>query len=292
MTKNRAQQLKQCLGSLAAQTTSFAELVIIDNASTDSTPQVIENFKKNVSFPVRLIKESGDFYPTIYNRGLIEARNTWVAFIDDDCVADLSWVESIQAGIEANPEVVCYLGNSKTYFDRNPYSVATWILNDYWQFEGRYEKDGVRNEIVDFTTLDNKNIVYNKEFFQKNKIKFDEQRKKLRGAAEDADLGLQIKKEGGRAQYLPEMLVLHKDPLNWQDFWKKITFSQQAFNTLQNKWASNLLNNRPQESLSLKNKYKRYLNHLKIPLFKKIYIILLIYLAGFITNNFSKNETS
>ena len=163
--------LKHCLGSLASQTVAPKELIIINNSSTDSTPQIVKNFENNVSFPVKVFVEKKSLYPVIYNRGLKESTGDWTAFIDDDCVADPSWVESILAGIKDYPNAAAIVGNSQTYFSKNIFSLATWMLDEVWKIDGRVGKN-----IRDFTTLDNKNIAYRRSFIDEKELQYDEKR--------------------------------------------------------------------------------------------------------------------
>jgi glycosyltransferase involved in cell wall biosynthesis len=53
-TYNGARFLPEQLQSLAAQTRVPDELVVCDDRSTDETPRILEQFKQQVSFPVRL----------------------------------------------------------------------------------------------------------------------------------------------------------------------------------------------------------------------------------------------
>ena len=285
VTKNRAQVLKHCFGSLASQTVAPKELIIINNSSTDSTPQIVKNFENNVSFPVKVFVEKKSLYPVIYNRGLKESTGDWTAFIDDDCVADPSWVESILAGIKDYPNAAAIVGNSQTYFSKNIFSLATWMLDEVWKIDGRVGKN-----IRDFTTLDNKNIAYRRSFIDEKELQYDEKRVSFLGAAEDADFGLQIQAVKGTANYLSKMIIFHKDPQSWGHFWKKTIISQKAFNTLYQKWGSRI-NFCIDSNSNNSHKIWRNLRFLSISLIKKILIMLLMIAAGFITNNFLKHES-
>jgi len=132
-TKDRANDLKHCLGSLAGQVVSPDELVIIDNSSFDETKKMVENFAKSVKFPVChfLQKEVG--YPHVYNRGLREATGNWVAFIDDDCVADTTWFMRIKFITKNFPHLAAILGNSREYFSKRTLS----LTKSWWM---RWEK--------------------------------------------------------------------------------------------------------------------------------------------------------
>ncbi|KKQ88440.1 MAG: hypothetical protein UT13_C0001G0086 [Candidatus Pacebacteria bacterium GW2011_GWF2_38_9] len=97
-----------------------------------------------------------------------------MAFIDDDCVADVDWYESIKKellSLDINTEIVAILGNSQTYYKNNLFSLLTLFKDKIWK--GSKIK---KNKVLDFEILDNKNIVYNKNFLIKNKLSFDESR--------------------------------------------------------------------------------------------------------------------
>ncbi len=285
VTKNRAQTLKHCLGSLATQAVAPKELIVIDNNSTDSTFKIITNFSRMMTFPVRVFQEPKSFYPVIYNRGLQEARGKWVAFIDDDCVAEPEWLKSLSTAIRCNPETDVLLGGCRTFYENNSYSLATWILDEMWKQEGRQDR-----VITNFSILDNKNIAYRQSFLRQNGLKYDETRTEFKGAAEDADLGLQIGACNGRASYVPNMVVSHKDPKTLSHFLKKIILSQRAFNSLYQKWEQDQL--KPVTSQQARAAATDYLSLINVSLncFKKIKIEFLVWLAGLITNNFINHE--
>lgn len=95
-TYNRVFFLEKCLNSLLKQTQPSVKfsLIVVDNNSTDSTCHLISSFAKKFSNFIFL------FEPT---QGLSHARNAalslvktkWVAFLDDDAVAEKNWVDVI-----------------------------------------------------------------------------------------------------------------------------------------------------------------------------------------------------
>ncbi|AKM81049.1 MAG: family 2 glycosyl transferase [candidate division TM6 bacterium GW2011_GWF2_28_16] len=242
VSKNRSNDLTHCLGSLLSQSIVLDQLILIDNNSTDKTKEIFSNFAKNSQIPCKYVLEKRKGYPTVYNRGLKEAKNTWVAFIDDDCVADVDWYESIKKellSLDINTEIVAILGNSQTYYKNNLFSLLTLFKDKIWK--GSKIK---KNKVLDFEILDNKNIVYNKNFLIKNKLSFDESRVRFfNGASEDCDLGMQIFEKKGKAKYLPEMLVFHKDPHSSFQFYRKIYFSTLGHIKYEEKWSNFRKNN-------------------------------------------------
>jgi glycosyltransferase involved in cell wall biosynthesis len=232
VTKDRSNHLVHCLGSLAGQSQKPDELIVIDNNSSDQTPTLVKNFSKNTLFPVKLVKEKKIGYPVVYNRGLNEAHYNWVAFIDDDCVADKDWFFHIKETLKKNPKVAAVLGKSKTQDPKNIYSLATLFFDELWKKGSIHD-----NKIRDKEILDNKNIVYNKEFLKKNNISYDETRvDQYHGASEDCDLGMQIGQAGGEALFAKKVMVFHKDPDNLSWFYKKIFWGTKAHLTYEQKW--------------------------------------------------------
>jgi glycosyltransferase involved in cell wall biosynthesis len=101
-THNRAEKLASCLSSLGDQTldSSSYEVVVVDDGSTDATPEVAERYA------MRVIRNER-------NLGLAASRNVGVeatsgpvvAFTDDDCIADRDWLRQLLETFD-DPEVL------------------------------------------------------------------------------------------------------------------------------------------------------------------------------------------
>ena len=92
---NRAHYLNGALESLTVQETDDRityEVVIVDNASTDNTREVVEAFALTCDIPVRYLYEPnpGDAPPR--NKGIRETDGDWLAFFDDDQFAEPRWL--------------------------------------------------------------------------------------------------------------------------------------------------------------------------------------------------------
>lgn len=86
-TYNRAVFLRKALESVAAQTFSDYEIIVVDDGSTDRTEDVVARFLKD--FPglgerFRYFFQQNQGKPIAVNRGLSEARGEWIAFLDSD----------------------------------------------------------------------------------------------------------------------------------------------------------------------------------------------------------------
>ncbi len=99
-TYNRGECLKSALASLAAQDTGDAsdyEVLVVNNASTDATAEIIEEAEQEFGPRFRSVVEALPGISFCRNRGVAEARGEWIAFFDDDQLADRHWLEELMA---------------------------------------------------------------------------------------------------------------------------------------------------------------------------------------------------
>jgi glycosyltransferase involved in cell wall biosynthesis len=97
-TYNRAGPLREALASLHQQQAPAGlryEIVVVDNASTDATPAVIAEATHQSPVPLRGVREPRAGVACARNRGVREAQGRWVAFFDDDQVADPHWLAEL-----------------------------------------------------------------------------------------------------------------------------------------------------------------------------------------------------
>jgi glycosyltransferase involved in cell wall biosynthesis len=110
-TFNRARLLSACLESLAVQTLTgnAYEVIVVDNNSTDSTPQIAKEFaNKYPNF--RVVAEPLQGLSQARNRGWREAHGRFVAYIDDDAKACDDWLSKILSFVERHPDITVFGG--------------------------------------------------------------------------------------------------------------------------------------------------------------------------------------
>lgn len=98
---NAARFLPEALATIRAQRYEPLEILVVDDGSTDNTPDVVSGFGSEV----RYLRKPNGGPASARNLGLREARGEWIAFLD----ADDQWPEGkleLQAGrLETDPSL-------------------------------------------------------------------------------------------------------------------------------------------------------------------------------------------
>lgn len=103
---NEAEYLGKCLASvLKARTDSVKEILVIDNASTDTTAAVARGFPG-----VRVVREEQKGLTRARQCGLSNATGDVLAWMDADCTVNRSWFEEIERVFTQEPSTVCLSG--------------------------------------------------------------------------------------------------------------------------------------------------------------------------------------
>ena len=81
-TYNRAALLPRAIRSVLAQTYENYELIVVDDCSTDDTPEVVQRF---VDSRIRAVRHADNMgHSAALNTGIRLARGEYIAFLDDD----------------------------------------------------------------------------------------------------------------------------------------------------------------------------------------------------------------
>jgi glycosyltransferase involved in cell wall biosynthesis len=99
-----------CLRSLQAQRRAPDEIIVINNASTDSTADVARRFEG-----VRVVDEPRKGLVVARERARREAEGDVLVYVDADCRAPRHWLSRIEARFAANPRLIALSGNYRFY---------------------------------------------------------------------------------------------------------------------------------------------------------------------------------
>jgi glucosyl-dolichyl phosphate glucuronosyltransferase len=146
-TYNRAAMLPRALESLVQQTLEkhLFEVIVVDNASSDATPEVLRNLKAcYAGCNITLVREDRPGLGYARNTGAREARGTYVAFMDDDARADKDWLRFALDCFESVKPTPLVVGGPIFPFYDSPR--PAWFKDEYeirtWGQKPRHLKDG------------------------------------------------------------------------------------------------------------------------------------------------------
>ena len=100
-TYNRADLVGRTLAAVLAQEGVDFEVVVVDDGSTDATPEVLAAFDDE---RLRVVRKVNAGLGASRNTGLATARGDWVVFLDDDDVPQPGWLTAL-AGPAGDPGV-------------------------------------------------------------------------------------------------------------------------------------------------------------------------------------------
>lgn len=129
-TYNRCTRLPRALTALTRQRepTPEFELIVVDNNSTDSTRQVVEDFMRT-DHRVRYLFEPKQGLANGWNAGFMAARADIVATTDDDLEVASDWVQAIVRSMAAHPEAWFVAGRVLPVW---PKPAPSWLTRKHW----------------------------------------------------------------------------------------------------------------------------------------------------------------
>jgi glycosyltransferase involved in cell wall biosynthesis len=102
-THNREQYLGLAIDSLLQQDFSDFEIIVVDNASTDRTRQVVESRLPNPE--LRYIYEPVPGLSVARNTGAKNSQSPIIAYLDDDAIATPQWLRVLYSAYENHPKL-------------------------------------------------------------------------------------------------------------------------------------------------------------------------------------------
>jgi len=124
-TCNRREVLQRCVEALARQTHPDYEVIVVDDCSTDDTPEFLRRFAADhPDLNIRCLRnEAHAGANPSRNRGIREAKGEFVAFEDSDCIAYPDWLENLLRGFTSD-RVAAVVGLAESPAPTNIYELT------------------------------------------------------------------------------------------------------------------------------------------------------------------------
>jgi glycosyltransferase involved in cell wall biosynthesis len=104
---NRAQIVRKTLDGIAAQSYRPLDVILVDNASTDNSLQILRQWRDKAAaqdFRIKILSETSKGACAARNRGLQAVTTPWVMFFDSDDLMLPNHVARAVCAINANPK--------------------------------------------------------------------------------------------------------------------------------------------------------------------------------------------
>jgi glycosyltransferase involved in cell wall biosynthesis len=205
ITHNRPQFLNMSLSSLYKQSVALPPILVVDNDTNKTALPIVRKWRKRLT--IAYVQEPKRGAPAARNTALTHCKSGWLAFIDDDAIAEKDWIKYACLSLEKLPEdhtVGFIVGQSGL---ANPDSLAAqaqYILHQTWF------KERIKGTLARPETLDTKNCLLNCTAIHHHKILFDEQFVTDGSSGlEDTDFGKLLFQKGYQGHYANQMKVDH-----------------------------------------------------------------------------------
>ena len=135
-THNREQYLGAAIDSLLAQEFSDFEAIVVDNASSDRTKEVVE--QRSGDPRLKYIYEPNIGLSVARNTGAQAARGQILAYLDDDAVASSTWLQVLFSAYQENEQLVV-AGGKVTLLWPPGVTAPNWLSPDLAGNLGAYD---------------------------------------------------------------------------------------------------------------------------------------------------------
>ena len=203
---NGGQFLERCLTALMAQTAKPHEIIVVDNASSDGSMEIVQKFSA-----VRMISLDRNSGFARGNNLAIKASSAeaeWIVLLNPDAFAEPRWLEALLGAAQHHPAYDMFA--SKLLNATTPTLLDG--AGDTYQMSGRVWRLG--NGTRDSASGKNECEVFSPcaaaAMYRRSALQkvggFDED---YFCYVEDVDLGFRLRLAGYRCLYVPESVALH-----------------------------------------------------------------------------------
>lgn len=216
-TYNRSNNLPKCINHLTRQEGVEDldwEVVVVDNNSTDRTQEVVAKIAAETPLTIRYVQEKQQGLNHARNRGILESKGRYFAFIDDDIIVTPAWLSALYTSLVKNDADAV---GGRIHLDKS-LKLPSWIRPDMYGFLGYkdlgeepFHMDGVKEYPFGGNMAFNRRVVEKSGLFNPNVGRKGAGKKRselFKGA--ETDYLHRLAAAGGRMFYEPDAIVYHQ----------------------------------------------------------------------------------
>lgn len=197
---DRIQTLLESLEKVESTPEIPWEVIIVDNNSTDDTPDVIQDYVSKSIVRIKFLRETKQGVSRARNKGIRHAKGEILAFVDQDCVLDPSWLLAVVREFRSCPEL-SMIGGRLELFDARDKPISIRTATD---------REAISITSGNLGAIPGCNMAVRRSVFDAVGL-YDA---RLGPGApvpigEDIDLIYRIARKGFRIEYTPDVLVYH-----------------------------------------------------------------------------------
>lgn len=114
---NYAKVLPRAVTSVLAQLDIDCDLLVIDDGSTDETPEVLHRLSMQHAGRFRTLRKANGGLSSVRNLGIAEARGQYLIFLDADDEMAPGALDALRLHIDANPRTRMVIGGHWSVFE-------------------------------------------------------------------------------------------------------------------------------------------------------------------------------
>jgi glycosyltransferase involved in cell wall biosynthesis len=198
-TLNRLKDITDCIAALEKQTLGRDrfEVIVVDGGSTDGTVRFLEERAAANLIGLRYYTEKKKGAGAARNLGVMNSKAEFIAFTDDDCIPEPSWLSSLLNAFPSDEKCAGVGGPVISLYKKN-------IINRYCEYCRICRMPIFDGKVFHIPTM---NVLYRRSVLLAVGI-FDE--KVI--ITEDVHLSQKIVKKGYHLKTIENGIVYHKDP--------------------------------------------------------------------------------
>lgn len=204
---NRCDLLADCLDSLHRQHYRPLEVVVVDNGSQDGSVALMKNFPL---LNVQVVENKINYgFCKANNQALMLCRGTYVALLNNDAIAETSWLTELVNALENSPEFGMAASKVLAHDAHNIIDKLGHLIYLDGQNRGRGSGEidqGQYDRFEEVSWPDGCAAFYRRELLQQLGG-FDED---FFAYADDAELGFRARVAGWRCLSVPTAIVWHR----------------------------------------------------------------------------------